>query len=824
MKLKSLKLENFRQHEDSYFEFSDGITIINGTNGAGKSTVLEAVSWVIYGTEAARGNKDSIKFNRAKPRAKVRAELVFSLDNETFRVERFLDKAELYLGAGSSPIVTTQQEVTKYLIDKLGMTKDEFFNTYFTGQKELNFLGNQKPVEKRKFISKVLNYEKIREIQETARIDKNSIINEIAGLKQGTEDTEALKEEKKLVSEELAEIKKTSEAKQKEFNNCAKEITKIEPEREKLKEIKEKYEKNKREYEFLTEKIGFTGKNLLALQEKCKNLEEKSKILAEIGKFDVEYKETDLKIKEYEKLQEKETLRQSYIAKTEALEKEIKNKQLLQEEITKSGKEKRAIVDKIPGVKEEITRLADKIRETETKITAGKKEKEVLISQKQKETGKIKTQLALILDKGEEGTCPTCERTLKGEFDKVTGNFKEHITVLENEIIILREEYGKLFVNNSESDILKKKKEEKDKEYAELMNFQGQYEEEKRRFLVVKKETAILSEEKDKILKSLAELPEGFDMQALKDLREKFIPLKEKYEQILALKVELADFDKIKKELEESAKIKEETETKKQSAETELKTLNYSEEAFIKTEKEFRQTKEAFYGLKEALVRTEAEEKNIKDKLERIQKAEDLNKEKLKTIKERQEKADLLSELDRFYGQMWEKLNNLARPEISELAGKFLSDLTDGRYSELEINDKYEICLHDDGEIKPVISGGEEDLVNICIRLAISQIIAQRSGKTLSLLILDEIFGSLDENRRSNTINLLRNLTNIFEQVILITHIEDIKDEIDSIITIEFDAERGCSKIASAQHSLPGVPLSLQEGERFSKKLLIPSE
>ena len=226
-----------------------------------------------------------------------------------------------------------------------------------------------------------------------------------------------------------------------------------------------------------------------------------------------------------------------------------------------------------------------------------------------------------------------------------------------------------------------------------------------------------------------------------------------------------------------------------------LKELDYSEEQFLKTEKAFQQSKEIFYNSKNELVKIESEEKNIKDKLDRIKKTEDSNKEKLKFVKEKQEKLDLLVELDRFYGQFWEKLNNQARPEISELASKFLVDLTDGRYSELELNEKYEICLHDDGEIKPVISGGEEDLVNLCVRVAISQIIAQRSGKTLSLLILDEIFGSLDENRRSNVVNLLRNLTNNFEQVILITHIEDIKDEIDNIITIDYDAENGCSKI-----------------------------
>jgi len=795
MKLKSLKLENFRQHEDSFIEFSDGITIINGTNGSGKSTILEALTWAIYGTDAARGNKDTIKFNKAKARAKVRVELIFALDDEVFRIERFLDKAELYHGENQTPIVTTQQEVTKYLTDKLGMTKDEFFNTYFTGQKELNFLGNQKPLERRKFISKVLNYEKIREIQEQVRTDKNSINNEIIGLKQGIADLDSIQEEKKLARIELEEIKKIFELKQKEFIKCTDEHTKIEPEWEKSKEIKEKFDKNTREIEFLMEKDAFVEKNTVSLEEKFKNLKEKSKILAEISKFEAEYKETDLKIKEFEKLQEKETLRQTYLAIIEGLEKEIREKILQQDEVIKSGKEKRLIVDKIPVIKDEITNLIKKIQEIETKTASGKKEKEVLISQKQKEIEKTQKQLFLINEKGEEGTCPTCERTLKGEFEKVTGNFKNHISILEKEIGVLKTDYEKLTISLPEISEFQKKKEEKDKEYADLMNFQGQYEEEKRRFLLIKGEIESKTQEKTTIREELSKIPEGFDNKLLNDLREKIVPLREKYEQILSLKAELTDYDKVKKELDESGKLKQEIETKKKQIEKEIKDLNYSEEAFLKKEKAFQLTKENFYNLKNEIVKIEAEEKNINDKLDRIKKTEDSNKEKLKFVAEKQEKLDLLVELDRFYGQFWEKLNNQARPEISELAGKFLVDLTDGRYSELELNEKYEICLHDDGEIKPVISGGEEDLVNLCVRVAISQIIAQRSGKTLSLLILDEIFGSLDENRRSNVVTLLRNLTNNFEQVILITHIEDIKDEIDNIITIDYDPEKGCSKI-----------------------------
>ena len=83
---------------------------------------------------------------------------------------------------------------------------------------------------------------------------------------------------------------------------------------------------------------------------------------------------------------------------------------------------------------------------------------------------------------------------------------------------------------------------------------------------------------------------------------------------------------------------------------------------------------------------------------------------------------------------------------------------------------------------KPVISGGEEDLANLVLRLAISEMIAERAGQAFSLLILDEVFGSLDEARRHNVVDLLRRLQDRFEQVILITHIDSVRDGLDRVV------------------------------------------
>ena len=98
----------------------------------------------------------------------------------------------------------------------------------------------------------------------------------------------------------------------------------------------------------------------------------------------------------------------------------------------------------------------------------------------------------------------------------------------------------------------------------------------------------------------------------------------------------------------------------------------------------------------------------------------------------------LHDELDRAYTDLRTDLNVQLRPEMSEIASAFLTELTDARYTELELDDSYNLTLLEDAVPKPVISGGEQDIANLCLRLAISQMIAERAGQSFSLLILDE--------------------------------------------------------------------------------------
>ena len=77
--------------------------------------------------------------------------------------------------------------------------------------------------------------------------------------------------------------------------------------------------------------------------------------------------------------------------------------------------------------------------------------------------------------------------------------------------------------------------------------------------------------------------------------------------------------------------------------------------------------------------------------------------------------------------------------------------------------------------------------MNLALRLAISQMVAERAGQPLSLLVLDEIFGGLDDMRRQGTVDLLRRLSDRFPQVVLITHIESVKEGADRVLRVSVD-------------------------------------
>ncbi len=86
MELLSLTLQNFKAHRDRHFEFKPGTNAICGENGAGKTSILEAIAWVLFNYRGLYNKEDLIRNGTSSARAKVR--FISNRDGRTYEVSR----------------------------------------------------------------------------------------------------------------------------------------------------------------------------------------------------------------------------------------------------------------------------------------------------------------------------------------------------------------------------------------------------------------------------------------------------------------------------------------------------------------------------------------------------------------------------------------------------------------------------------------------------------------------------------------------------------------------------------------------------------------
>lgn len=145
---------------------------------------------------------------------------------------------------------------------------------------------------------------------------------------------------------------------------------------------------------------------------------------------------------------------------------------------------------------------------------------------------------------------------------------------------------------------------------------------------------------------------------------------------------------------------------------------------------------------------------------------------------------------------MRETLPARITPSLSEEASRLLEIATGGAYSMLEIDDEYDTYIYTDDGKRPMaqMSGGEQDIASLCIRIAIAEAILESTGTPSQTLVLDEIFGALDDSRKQEACDALRHLNNVLPRILCITHVDQIKDMADWTFVVEKD-ENGTSGV-----------------------------
>jgi exonuclease SbcC len=240
MRIHRLRLVNFRQHELTELEFGAGLTGIIGPNGAGKTTLLEAIAWAMYGMPAARGSRETIRRRGAPPRSKVEVELEFSLGPHQYRVLRGLSQAELYQDGEAAPIANSLATVTERIVRLLGMTRDEFFNTYFTGQKELAVMAAMTAPERAQFLSRVLGYERIRTAQDRLKEKRSALRARLDALRAGLAGLAELDAEESKATERVATASAADQRAVAAFEEAGCRFAEVHPRWEQLQQLRER--------------------------------------------------------------------------------------------------------------------------------------------------------------------------------------------------------------------------------------------------------------------------------------------------------------------------------------------------------------------------------------------------------------------------------------------------------------------------------------------------------------------------------------------------------------------------------------------------------
>jgi exonuclease SbcC len=126
-------------------------------------------------------------------------------------------------------------------------------------------------------------------------------------------------------------------------------------------------------------------------------------------------------------------------------------------------------------------------------------------------------------------------------------------------------------------------------------------------------------------------------------------------------------------------------------------------------------------------------------------------------------------------------------PRLAAEAAQLFAELTDHEYDELQVDPvTYQLQIRDAGKVYGLdrFSGSEIDLANLALRVAISEHIHFQSGGSVGLLVLDEVFGPLDEDRKSRMLQALEQLRGRFRQVLVVTHDASIKDQLPNAIEV----------------------------------------
>ncbi len=227
--IKSIKLENWKTHHSTELEFGKGTNVLVGEMGSGKSSVMDAVSFALFGTfpalKSKRVSMDEVIMGRPNEADFAKICLEFDYREKNFRVERTIkrggkaNQASLYIGEklSAGPKVG---DVNERISKELSVSYDLFSRAVYSEQNQIDFFLRLSPRDRKEKFDELLDLKRY----ETARASCVTVSNRLG---QRANDLRKFVEDQKnaFSGKETEEMKKRLEEKTRERTETENKIS-----------------------------------------------------------------------------------------------------------------------------------------------------------------------------------------------------------------------------------------------------------------------------------------------------------------------------------------------------------------------------------------------------------------------------------------------------------------------------------------------------------------------------------------------------------------------------------------------------------------------
>jgi exonuclease SbcC len=838
----NLKIQGFLSYKelvDINFEQLH-LASITGPNGAGKSSILDAMTWSLFGY--ARARNDQV-INQQSETALVVMD--FEYEQQLFRVRRTkqLDKTqilEFYIRDQDAQQwrALTEHSVSdtqKRIQSTLRMDYDTFINASFFLQGKADQFTQLTPGDRKAILSNILGLEiweqylkKTKEIRKDLEFEKKRLESILFEIDKELADEEQLKIQLAQTQKDLVEKNKSKESHNLLIDqaklldsariNAESQIKQQKSDIEKISSTLDKTRKRQHELSMQLEKLQNQVQNAAQIEENYKQWLQIRLELDELNKKSVVYQKAKQELiniqheidNEYKSLStqkkfldEKHIEIEQYKRTLPEIEQELAFFINKQDEFSIFISNKQKLHEKIQNLQGEISARREKIRHLEhlnnekrehLKEFRGAGPECPFCSQPLTQDHKQKYENLIIKEGVERKGIIEEENKLIEQFTKEINEARielKKIEAIENESTLTQNQITERRVNKNhmQNSIDEWQKKQSSEYQTILQQLENRFFEEK-----YQSQMASLHQEIEEI---------NFDEDkhsSFQQLENQLRGTEEKYRNLETARGKLEPITKQLTDLLGDIKNDEQE-------------LADKSEKLKKMQNEF----EKLYANLPDILQLKKELDSIDIELSQISRRLGADKQRLDTIERKKvDKEKIQAELDQLIVAIsrYQKLEEAfgkngvpallieqALPEIEAHANELLDRLTIGQlsihfetqseYKDKKRQDKKEtldILINDaNGHTRAyeLFSGGESFRINFAIRLALSQVLAKRSGARLQTLVIDEGFGSQDHTGRSRLVETINQVKRDFSKILIITHLEELKDAFPGRIEVE---------------------------------------